>query len=206
MALSDEIQFVCIGCGALNPLGADICADCKYRFAGPEGESAASPVGAPRPRTRPAVFEPYAPPAAPIAPPRTFRIGTLLVFIAVIAVCLAALRASIGLGVFVVVSLIPATIRMAVVAGNRRTRGWPMSLEEKILTFIMTIGAIYLVGISCIIAFVVTCFPTGLLTGSIGLALIVGVAGAITAGLWISSLFLRTSRNRAARDDEIRYY
>ena len=208
MAGSDEIYFVCIGCGALNPFGADVCVDCQYRFAGPEGAPVADPVAAPRPRPRPrpVPFEPFAPPTAPIAPPRTFQIGTLLVFIAVIAICLGALRASVGLGIFVIVSLIPATIRVAVVAGHRRARGWPMSLDEKILAFIMALGATYLVAISCITMFVVTCFPTGMLTGRIELALVVGVAGAIATGAWVTSAFFRSGRNRAAREDEIRYY
>jgi hypothetical protein len=33
----DEIRFACIGCGAMNPVGAEVCAGCGHRFAGPAG-------------------------------------------------------------------------------------------------------------------------------------------------------------------------
>jgi len=33
----DEIQFDCIGCGTMNPAGAEVCSGCGHRFAGPEG-------------------------------------------------------------------------------------------------------------------------------------------------------------------------
>ena len=97
MAEADEIQFACIGCGTMNPAGAEVCAGCGYRFAGPEFTTLAPPAYSPP--SRPTPFDPYDPPLGPIAPPRTFRIGTGLVIIAVIAVCLAAWHADPSLGI-----------------------------------------------------------------------------------------------------------
>lgn len=39
----DEFRFACIGCGALNPSGAEVCSGCGYHFAGPVGGSILKP-------------------------------------------------------------------------------------------------------------------------------------------------------------------
>ncbi len=41
----EEVRFACIGCGAMNPAGAEVCAGCGHRFAGPAG----GPVAHPKP-------------------------------------------------------------------------------------------------------------------------------------------------------------
>jgi hypothetical protein len=35
MSAHPDVQFSCIGCGALNPPGAETCVGCGHRFAGP---------------------------------------------------------------------------------------------------------------------------------------------------------------------------
>ncbi len=41
----EEVRFACIGCGAMNPAGAEVCEGCGHRFAGPAG----GPVVRPEP-------------------------------------------------------------------------------------------------------------------------------------------------------------
>ena len=44
MSQPDEARFACIGCGALNPVGAEVCAGCGHRFAGPDRLTAPEPA------------------------------------------------------------------------------------------------------------------------------------------------------------------
>ena len=37
MSEPEEVQFACVGCGAKNPVGAEVCSKCGHRFAGPGG-------------------------------------------------------------------------------------------------------------------------------------------------------------------------
>jgi hypothetical protein len=43
MSEPPEVQLPCIGCGALNPPGVEVCVGCGYRFAAPDSGSP-SPV------------------------------------------------------------------------------------------------------------------------------------------------------------------
>jgi hypothetical protein len=204
MSEPDEIQFACIGCGTMNPAGAEVCAGCGHRFAGPDLMSPTRPILPPRPRPTP-FLNPYEPPSAPIAPPTTFRIGTGLVIIAVIAFCLAAFRADITLGVALTMLILPGTIRTPMVAARRRLEGRPMGIGEQVGTFMMTGMATLGVALSSLIAFVLTCLPSGLVTGNIGVALMVGGVGAVLCGVWLTRVFLGISREQMAREREIRY-
>ena len=134
------------------------------RFAGPEFAPVAGPLEGARPRPTP--FDPYQPALSRIVPSSTFRIGTGLLIIAVIAVCLGALRADLSLGIIATVSLIPAAIRTPLVAGRRRFEGRPMSLGEQINTFTITmfatwVAVISLVSVILIPAAIVTPFVAG---------------------------------------------
>jgi hypothetical protein len=62
MSEPDEIRLACIGCGAMNPVGAEVCAGCGHRFAGPAGGR----IDGPPPGPAPAIEEPrvsYLPPS-----------------------------------------------------------------------------------------------------------------------------------------------
>jgi hypothetical protein len=205
MSEPGEIQFGCIGCGTMNPAGAEVCAGCGYCFAGPDLMSPTRPIERPRPRPTP-LLNPYEPPSVPIAPPTTFRIGTGLVIIAVIAFCLAAFRADVSLGVAVTMLILPGTIRTPLVAARRRLEGRPMSVGEQVGTFMMTGLATLGVALSSLIAFVLTCLPSGLVTGNIGVALMVGGLGALVCGVWLTRAFLKIGQENMAREREIRYH
>jgi len=200
MSEPDEVRFACIGCGEWNPAGAEVCAGCGHRFAGPDLTPPVPVWIPPRPSENP-----YEPPASPIAPPRTIRIGTILVFIALIAVCLGALRENIALGVAAILSLTPSAIRTPLVARRRQAEGRPMDFWDQVHSFLITMLSTWAVAISTVIAFFATCFPTGLVTQSIEFALVVGAAGVIgwlvCLTIWVSKI----RRERAAREREIRY-
>jgi hypothetical protein len=91
---------------------------------------------------------------------RTIHLNTLMVLIAVIAVCLGVLHEAPGLGILLIVLVIPALART--IAGTRRQQalGRSMSWDEKMLAFFGSLGIVALIGLAATIAFVVTCTPT----------------------------------------------
>ncbi len=206
----EEIRFACIGCGALNPVGAESCTGCGHRFAGTDVVSTPAPARpVVPPERRPFSPEPYyEPPKAPIVAPRTFRIGTMMALIAVIALCLAAFAAGTGQGIIALFALGPATIRTLFVSAGREAEGRPMTLGEQVGTFCFTILSLFAIVISAGIGFFATCFPVGMISNGNPVSLFIGVIGAIVAAVWVGVGFLRIAREHAESDrarDQIRW-
>lgn len=197
----EAARFTCAGCGTSNPTGSGACSGCGRRFAGSDlalGDRNA-------PTARPAA-NPYEAPLTPIPPYRSIGIGTAMMLIAVVALCLGALRANIALGIAVSLSLVPAAIRTPLVTARRRAEGATMDWSEQVATFITTVMCTWLVTIASSIAFFATCFPVGAVSNSIPFGLIVGVPVAIGCAIHLTNRFLRTGPGRAAKSDEIRYH
>jgi hypothetical protein len=219
MAEPEEIQFACIGCGAMNPAGAEACSGCGHRFGGPgfvpASASASAPLPAPgsgRSALPPPVrfLDPFDPPVARVARTPTFRIGTAMGVIAVVGVGLGAFAASPYLGYLVAVGLVPATIRTILVAGRREAEGRPMRPADQSMSFLLTFGAVYLILVASLIAFGVTCIPIGsamsnTFPGGLWLAFGVGlIAAALTAtGLAWGMLKASRDRDRKQRDRDL---
>jgi hypothetical protein len=197
----EEARFTCVGCGASNPTGSEACSGCGHRFSGPDLVPEGRNVPTPRP-----VANPYEAPSTPITPSRNFRIGTALMLIAVVAFCLGALRANIALGIAVSLSLVPAAIRTPLVAGRRRSEGAAMDWPEQVATFAITIICTWLITIASSIAFLATCYPAGMASASLGVGLAVGVPVAIGCAVYLTILFIKIGRGRAAKKGEIRYH
>jgi hypothetical protein len=197
----EAARFTCAGCGTSNPTGSEACSGCGRRFAGPD----LAPEGRNAPTSR-LVANPYEAPSTPIAPYRSIGIGTAMMLIAVVALCLGALRANIALGIAVSLSLVPASIRTPLVAGRRRAEGAAMDWSEQVATFITAVMCTWLVTIASSIAFFATCFPVGAFSNSIPFGLIVGVPVAIGCAVYLANWFIRTGPDRAAKKDEIRYH
>ncbi len=195
MSDPEEIKFACIGCGAYNPTAAEVCSGCGHRFAGPDLIPPVRIILPPR-----ASDNPYEAPLTPIVPPRNFQIGTILIWIAVSAVCMGAFRENFALGVIAVVTLLPATIRTSFVAGARRALGRPMAWEERFATFLMTMLATWAILFASGIAFGITCFGTGLASQNIGVGVTFGAIGAMSCAVWLSRVFLRNNRDIARRE------
>jgi hypothetical protein len=136
--------LVCPECGANNPEAAPACWMCD----GPLSPGLAKRELLPEP----------SPP-----PPTTFRLGALMVAIALIAVFLGVAREAPGLAILLAVVATPALLVTLGKSWQRRAEGFPMSATEKAGTFlfaaVITVAAI------------------------LGLLLITGVA--FVAALWV---------------------
>lgn len=201
MPEAEEARFTCVGCGASNPMGSEACSGCGYRFSGPdlvpEGRNVPTPGR---------VANPYEAPTTRIEPSGNFRIGTALMLIAVVAVCLGALRANIALGIAVSLSLVPASIRTPLVAGRRRSEGVAMDWAAQAGSFLVTVICTWLVVIASAIAFFATCYPVGVASNDFRAGLTVGVIAAIGCAAFLTIFFIKIGRGRAAKKGEIRYH
>jgi hypothetical protein len=198
-----DIQFACIGCGAMNPAGAEVCSGCGHRFREPTfvpPPPASMPDPYEGPRWPSASSNPYEAPRSRVGTAPTFRIGTAMVLIAVVALCLGAFSSGVVEGSLVTVGLLPATIRTFYIAGRREDEGWPMSLGGKLATFFATIGAMILVVFSSILAFGLTCFPVGMTSGDLGLALGAGIIAALATAVGLTYALIKMSRTGAQRE------
>jgi hypothetical protein len=203
MSKPHEIQFACIGCGAMNPAGAEVCSGCGHRFREPTSfpsprvpgkdpyEAPGSPAGS---------TNPYEAPRSRVAGAPTFRIGTAMVLIAVVALCLGAFASGVMEGTLVTLGLLPATIRTFYIAGRREAEGRPMSLGGKISTFSATVGGLILIVFSSIVAFGLTCFPIGMTSGDLGLALGAGIIAGLAAAGGLTYTLIKASRAAARRE------
>jgi hypothetical protein len=144
-----EVQFRCIGCGALNPPGAEVCVGCGHRFAGLDGAPVERRIESETPH-RATSPDTYDPPSSPIAGPRKLRIGTAMGFIALIAVCMGTLRVNIALGVALSVLLLLVVLRP------------PFQLVGTVLSWIVLILlAVAAFVITLALALIVTFTPAG---------------------------------------------
>ncbi len=166
MSESTPESRACPKCGAAVPADAGRCPACD------------SDVIASQP------INPYAPPRAAEPAHPTFTLATTLWTIGVIALGLGLFRAQPGLGIAFVIVTAPALIRTAVMASRRRASGQPSTTGERINDFVISWGLALIVTIASGIAFVATCFPSGMFFISVidmsGLipAILIGVAAA----------------------------
>jgi hypothetical protein len=174
----DGIWFLCPLCGASNRPENAACFLCGHRLH-PPGPDEAKTDG-PGPRT--------APTALP-APGLSFRISSLLLVIAVIAVCLGVVRENTVLGIALSVAVAPALVYTTLVADRRKARGTSMSVPETVATFLAALAGVVVIAVSTVIAFCVTCLPVGLTSQNIFLGSVIGILAAVAA-LVLSTRFL----------------
>jgi hypothetical protein len=166
-----DVQVIrCLHCQAENPPGSATCGSCG-RPLPPVGGSGQDEIL-------------WLPPDRAESARRTYHLSTLMLLVAVISVCLGVLREVPGLGVLLILLMVPALIRTLAGAARRQSRGSPMSWNEKLAVFLSSLGIVFVVGFASLIAFVATCLPAGVVmigTGSefgFYLAVIVGLAAA----------------------------
>jgi hypothetical protein len=126
----------------------------------------------------------------------TFQISSLMLLIAVIAVCAGAWHAGTVAGLALVVAVVPALLYTTFVAFESAAAGRPMAVVEKVGSFVVALAGVVLVGIAALIAFCVTCFPAGIVTRNIGLGLVVGGTAGVAAAAYMTRSLL--SRRRGA--------
>jgi uncharacterized RDD family membrane protein YckC len=196
----EEIRFACIGCGTYNPSSAEVCNGCGHQFAGPD---VISKVRITWPRRHPE--NPYAPPIAPIVRDRSLRIGSILAWTAVIAVCLGALRENLGLGLHAIISLLPATFWTSMKAGKRRVERRPMLFVDRLSTFLAAMFCVWGILIASAITFLVCVSGILVMTRSLGLGLILGTVCGVSCAGWLTHALVSADRERDRRSHEIRY-
>jgi hypothetical protein len=97
---------------------------------------------------------------------RTVQLNTLMLLIAVIAVCLGVLHEAPGLGIVLVILVIPALARTIGGARRRQALGRSMSWDERFLNFFASLGIVIVIEVAAAIAFVATCTPTGIVAAN----------------------------------------
>ncbi len=129
----------------------------------------------------------------PRKPVRKIGLGALMLLIALTAVCLAAMRVSPGLGIFLLILVVPALARMLIGAARRADDERPMTLEQKIGLYFASMGLMLGVSLAAFVAFVATCVPAGFVVLSIGngSGFIVACAIGAVAPIVVSVLLLR---------------
>jgi hypothetical protein len=96
------------------------------------------------------------------APPRRtsgvqFSLETLMLVITLFAVCLGVIMAAPGLGILVAIVAAPALVRTLVAGYQERKAGTPLTLGEKLLTFLASTGVSLAVVITGWTAFAAAC-------------------------------------------------
>lgn len=184
----------CPHCLAANDSSAEHCSAC--------GQSLVLVIGD---------NNPYAPPSAvePRASGRTFHIGSLMLLIALIAVCLSLAVQLPGLGVVGLLVLTPALIRTVHGYWRDQSLGLPMGWGKRFELFAASLGVVLAIELGTIAAFVATCFPIGLFsfqlydpTIPLGmyLAFGIGIIAACAAGFFlIRQLWPRRNRRGTAQ-------
>jgi hypothetical protein len=121
----------CLNCGAKNPAIEEHCQEC--------GRPLAIVIGPP-------------------AKIRRLGLGTLMLLIAEVAVCLAVMRELTGLGVLMLLVLAPAHVRTVVAVARRKADERPMTWEETLAAFVASMGLMVVIGVAAGIAFGMSCF------------------------------------------------
>ena len=136
----------CPHCGARLAPGAASCFLCHARVAGTEG--AAEPPRVPEPD-------------AQALAGRSLHLGSLMLVIALIAVCLGVIQQAPGVGVPLAIGSGLALARTARVSRRRRLAARPLTTADALYTFLASLALITIAGTSALVAFCVTCFPIG---------------------------------------------
>lgn len=125
----------CPHCGAQNFAIDDVCMSCGRKF---------TIVIGPIPRVR------------------RVSLGSLMMIIGVIAICLAPVRSAPGISILLAMILVPATTRAVLNIERRKLEGRPMITEEKITAYFDSTVICFGILLAASAAFVVTCVPTAL--------------------------------------------
>jgi hypothetical protein len=152
---------LCPHCGASNFAVYEACVACKRSL---------TVVIGPKPRVR------------------QLSLGSVMMIVAVAAVCLAPIRIWPGISAILALILIPATTRAILHVEGRRADGRPMITHEKVHAYVNSVAVVAMTLLAASAAFVATCFPTGYgilsantmsLEGSLAVACCVGAIPAL---------------------------
>jgi hypothetical protein len=182
-----EHREVCPDCGALARAGETTCFLCGQRLGGAESKQT---IG-------------LAATESPSAPWPTFHISSLLLLIALVALCLGVGHEEPALGIALAVVVLPAAGYTTVIAFRSAATGRPMSVFQKLWSFGGAMTGVMAIEFASLVAFCITCVPTGFVAMSAGekgiiVAVVVGGIAAVAAGAFMTR-YLLTMRSRGKR-------
>jgi hypothetical protein len=135
---------------------------------------------------------PYAAPA-PVGPPGTFSLATLLLVVTGLAVVFGLMTVAPGVGILLLALMVPALVRTQAATRRDDERSVvPASLSDKIGTFVISLALMILIAIGAMVAFLAACFFScaALASGNMGtpsefliFAIPIGVAVLVAVGL-----------------------
>lgn len=179
----------CQQCGAERVVGATACWLCHAQLTG----SATPPPGAWT------GSNPYAAPQSIPTPPQ-FALSSLLLVVTLAALCIGLVTVAPGLIVPLVIFVLPAVIRTTIVTSRKTASGETMTTGRKALTFLASIGIVYVVWMAGMVAFFGAC---AVVVGAAAMSpttnqnieyllialLIAAAAGSLALAVW---LFIKT--------------
>jgi hypothetical protein len=165
-------SLLCPHCGAGNDVRATVCSACD------------------RPLILVIADDPWRAPGEPPFDGR-FRISSLMVVIGVLAICLGLIREVPGLAVVLMILAVPALARTIGGITRRRRSGRPVTWNDRLGLFGGSLAVVAVILTASVIAFTVTCFPTGLLImqANEGIGLALGILGGLACA-GFSAFFL----------------
>jgi hypothetical protein len=92
---------------------------------------------------------------------RRAGLGSVMIFIAVLAVCLAPVRVAPGLTAVMAIVLVPAALRGLIAIERRRLDDRPARAVEAVAILLHSFFIVAAIGISAVTAFCATCIPIG---------------------------------------------
>lgn len=131
----------CPHCGASNFTIYQVCVACKRSL---------TVVIGPKPRVR------------------QLSLGSVMMIVAVAAICLAPVRVAPGISVVLSLILVPATTRAILHIEGRKADRRPMIVYEKIHAYLGSVAVMVAILLASSAAFVATCTPTGYAIFAIG--------------------------------------
>lgn len=137
----------CPHCGAERVAGATVCWLCR-------AQQAERP--APLPSGGPAPANPYAAPRSIPSPPQ-FALSSLLLVMTLAALCVGLVSVAPGLIVPLLIFVLPAIIRTTIVTSRKGASGEVMTTGRKALTFLASIGIVYVIWMAGMVAFFGAC-------------------------------------------------
>ena len=122
------------------------------------------------------------------------QISSLMLLIAVIAVCAGVWHAGRVQGIALAVVALPALCYTTFAAFESAAAGRPMDVFDKLGSFALALAGAGLVGLAAFIAFWITCIPAVIASRNYGIGIMIGGMVGIAAAAYVISRIVRRSR------------
>ena len=103
-------------------------------------------------------------PAATLVIGGRLSLGSVMLLVALVAVCLSAFRVDVFIGLLLVLVVVPTLVSTVLTTKRRVQAGRPPSLFGKIQIYLVAFGIVLVIELATYFAFFTTCIPLGLAT------------------------------------------